>query len=238
MKRIQDKLLILLILVALLPTIITEFLTFQSTRSEQIKQTFAELDATLSHRLTLIEQLFYREIGQANTLAKSPQIIDQAIIFNDPLKADDVIADDIEQYLISIKDKEHLKNIYLVNTTGDVRFATATTDDVGTNIYTGHYNGSTMATLTQDVIRTKAAQHSKFEAYEADGNSFSAFIAHPIIKNDIMLGAVVFQISPQVLTSISAVDATLGETGEVILAYLKGNEVQFLSDRRFAQKKC
>ena len=39
-----------------------------------------------------------------------------------------------------------------------------------------------MATLTQDVMRTKAAQHSKFEAYEADGNRFSAFIAHPIIK--------------------------------------------------------
>ena len=57
-------------------------------------------------------------------------------------------------------------------------------------------------------------------------------------KNDIMLGAVVFQISPQVLASISTVDATLGETGEVILAYLKGNGVQFLSERRFAQKNA
>lgn len=238
MKRIQDKLLILLILVTLLPTIITELVTFQTTRNEQIKQTFDELDATLSYRLTLIEQLFDREIGQANTLAKSPLIIDQAIIFNDPLKTDDAIAGNLEQYLINIKDNEHLKNIYLVNSTGDIRFASANTDDLGSNIYSGHYNRSTMATLTQDVMRTKAAQHSKFEAYKADGNRFSAFIAHPIIKNDIMLGAVVFQISPQVLASISTVDATLGETGEVILAYLKGNGVQFLSDRRFAQKNA
>ena len=33
------------------------------------------------------------------------------------------IAGNLEQYLINIKDKEHLKNIYLVNSTGDIRFA-------------------------------------------------------------------------------------------------------------------
>lgn len=238
MKRIQDKLLILLIIVALLPTVITEFLTFQSTKSEQIKQTFYELDATLSHRLELIEQLFDREIGQANTLAKSPQIINQAIIFNNASTVNDVISAELAQYLVSIKDKEHLKNIYLINNTGDIKYATASTDDVGTNIYTGYYNNSSLATLARDTIRTKESQHSKFETYAADGNSFSAFIAHPIIKNDVLQGVVLFQISPQVLASISNTDATLGETGEVILGYLNGNTVQYLSERRFAQKSA
>lgn len=238
MKRIQDKLLILLIVVALLPTVITEFLTFQSTKSEQIKQTFYELDATLSHRLELIEQLFDREISQANTLAKSPPIIHQAIIFNDASTVNDVISDELAQFLVSIKDKEHLKNIYLINNTGDIKFATANTDDVGTNIYTGYYSDSSLAILARDTIRTKESQHSKFEAYAADGNSFSAFITHPIIKNDIILGAVLFQISPQVLASISNTDATLGETGEVTLGYLNGNTVQYLSKRRFAQKSA
>ncbi|MCG7532104.1 response regulator [Psychrobium sp. MM17-31] len=236
MKRIQDKLLILLILVALVPTFISEFLTYQSTKNEQIKQTYYELEATLHHRLELISQLFDREIGQANTLAKSPQIINQAIAFNNLEQTDTPIAPDIERYLVSVKDKEHLKNIYLVNASGDIKFATASTDDVDSNIYTGQYNTSPMSTITQDVLRTKVAAHSRFAPYSADGNSFSSFIAQPIIENNILLGAIVFQLSPQFLLSVSEIDPTLGDTGEVLLAHLDGNKVQFLSPRRFAQK--
>lgn len=238
MKRIQDKLLILIILVALVPTFITEFLTYQSTKGEQIKQTYYELDATLEHRLELISQLFDREIGQANTLAKSPQIISQAIAFNDIEQANNPIGPDIEKYLVSVKDKEHLKNIYMVSATGDIKFATASTDDVGSNIYTGQFNSSPMSTLTQDVLRTKEATHSRFDAYSADSNSFSAFIAQPIIENNILLGAIVFQLSPQFLLSVSEIDPTLGNSGEVILAHLDGPKVQFLSPRRFAQKNA
>lgn len=238
MKRIQDKLLILIILVALVPTFITEFLTYQSTKGEQIKQTYYELEATLEHRLELINQLFDREIGQANTLAKSPQIISQAIAFNNIEQAKNPIGADIEKYLVSVKDKEHLKNIYMVNATGEIKFATASTDDVDTNIYTGQFNNSPMSTLAQDVLRTKEAAHSRFDAYSADGNSFSAFIAQPIIDNNILLGAIVFQLSPQFLLAVSETDPTLGETGEVILAHLDGTKVQFLSPRRFAQKNA
>lgn len=237
MKRIQDKLLILLVVVALIPTFVTEFLTFRSTKSEQTKQTLYELEATLIHRLTLIDQTFNQEINQANTLANSPDIINQLINFNQQSN-NDTPSSNVSQFLTNIAQSRQLNNIYLINAVGDIKYATNATDDIGTNIYTGPFNGDVMATLTQDVMRTEQAAHSAFTNYRANSNAFSAFVAHPVFTNNQLLGAVVFQVYPQVLNSVTEIDPTLGATGEVLLAHLEDKKVQFLSPLRFTQKNA
>ena len=238
MKKIQDKLLILLIIVATLPALVTELLTFQSTKINQEKQTILGLKATLSHRLALIDQLFTQETSQAGTVANTPNIINEIIALDDKRQTDYQVSASSIKFLNDIKKSRSLKNLYLVTPNGDIKFATVESDDVGSNIYTGPFNTDEMAVTTQEALRTKSAVSSKFSNYRADANTFSAFIAHPIIDNDILLGAVVFQIIPSILNPVTVTDPTFGATGEIILAHLDGSKAQFLSQLRFMQKNA
>jgi len=238
MKRIQNKLLVLLIVVAVLPTLVIEFLTLQSSKNEQQKETLLNINATLSQRTALMSQLFDQEISQANTVANSPNVINEFQSLNATDQPISAISTLVDVFLRNVQQTRQLNNVYLVSKAGVVSYSSNINDDLGTNIYTGAFNQEPLAMLVQDVLRTKEAAHSPFVKYKADGDNFSAFVAHPVFDNGDLLGAIVFQVYPSIFDSITHNDQSLGKTGEVLLARLDVNKAIFLSPLRFTQKNA
>jgi len=238
MNRIQNKLLVLLIIIAILPTVVIEFLAFQKSKTEQQKDTLLSMNATLSQRVELMSQQFNQEISQANTVANSPNVVSELKLLNSNNNTNQAISPSVEHFLNKTKDARQLNNIYLISLTGNINFSYAASDDLGTNIYTGAFNQDALAMLVQDVLRTKKPAYSSFDKYKADNDNFSAFIAHPVIDDGALLGAVVFQVYTGIFDEITQSDTSLGNTGEVLLARLDVNQAIFLSPLRFSEKNA
>jgi signal transduction histidine kinase/DNA-binding response OmpR family regulator/HAMP domain-containing protein len=246
MKKIQNKLLILLIAVALLPTLATEFLTFKTTKSEQEKNTFIDLNTTLNHRIRLIENSFSQEMRQIETIATTPSVISEFITLNAKIESTVDISSSLDTFLRNYKDsREQLHNIYFISKTGDIKYtahetndnSTHINDDLGTNIFTGAFNQELMATLVQEVFRTKEAAYSKFGKYRGDYNIYSTFLAQPVFDKKSLVGVVVFNAQLDILSHFTTNDLIQGQTGEAMLGRLDEENVQYLTASRFSEKK-
>lgn len=233
MKKIQHKLLILLISVALIPTFITEYFTYQNSKTEQEKESYNHLNTTLTDRVNAMSQLFKQELSQARTISNTPNVIAEFEQLNN--QNDHVVSSSIEQFFNGIKVNRQLHNIYLVTQAGDIKFSLDSIYDVDTNIYTSIFNNNHMATLIQKVLRNNQAAYSGFDFHNADNNILSAFVAHPISKDNILLGVVVLELTPSVFDSIIQSELAIGNTGEVLLAHLDNNKVSYISPLRFAK---
>lgn len=233
MKRIQHKLLILLISVALIPIFIIEYFTYQDSKTELEKANYIHLNTALTSSVNAMSQLFSQELSQANTLSNTPDIIAEFERLN--TQSDSVVSPSTKYFLTGIKESRQLHNIYLVKKTGDIKFSLDSIYDVDTNIYTSIFNDNHMAALIQKVLRNKQAAHSKFEFHNANDNILSAFIAQPIIKNNTLLGVIVMELTPNIFDSITQRELPTGNTGEVLLGHLDNNRVSYISPLRFIQ---
>lgn len=235
MKKIQHKLLILLISVALIPTFITEYFTYQDSKSELQKENHAHLNNALIRTINAMSQLFAQELNNANILSNTPDVIDEFEKLN--AQNDYVISPFIEKFLNDIKITRQLHNIYFITQSGHIKFSLDSIYDVDTNIYTSIFNNNHMATLVQRVLRNNEAAHSKFEHHNANDNTLSAFIAHPVSKNNTLLGVVVMELTPNIFDSITRSELSIGKTGEVLLAHLDNNKVSYVSPLHFIKSE-
>jgi len=231
MKKIQHKLLILLICVALIPTFITEYFTFQDSKAELKKETYIHLNSALTGTVNDMSQLFKQELSYAKIIANTPDIIGEFEKLN--TQNDYVIPPTTEHFLDSIKKNRQLHNIYLISQAGNIKFSLDSIYDVDTNIYTSIFNNNHMTTLIQKVLRNNQASHSKFDFHNANDHTLSAFIAQPINKNNTLLGVVVIELTPNMFDPITQGELSIGNTGEVLLAHLDHNKVSYISPLRF-----
>lgn len=235
MTKVQSKLLFLFIIVAFLPMTVTSLFTYQSNKNEQKKESYHYLNATMNHRIDLMSQIITQELNQGNIVANTPHVIQELNLLNENIGGDYKVLNGVQKFLKKIKSNRKLHNIYLVSNNGDVLFSLNETDDLNTNIYTSIFNQSHMASLVQKVLSTKQSAYSKFDLYQADNNNLSSFIANPVIVNEILIGAVVFQVTPSIFNAAIKSQLTIGDTGEVILAHLNGTRVNSVSPLRFKQ---
>ena len=236
MKKIQHKLLLVLIIVAVLPAAITELFTYQSTKNELKKETYHRLNATMNHRIDLMFQEFTQALNQAKIVAKTPYVIDELVLLNDPKNNNHIVSNVVQSFFEDIKSNRQLHNIYLITENGDISFSLKSSNDLNTNIYTSIFNQSHMANLVQKVLTTKQPAYSKFDSYQADNNTITAFIAHPVMSNDTLIGSVVFQITPSIFHAAIQSELTIGDTGEVLLAHLHNSKLHYVSPLRFSPK--
>jgi len=239
MKRIQDKLLIVLVSVALVPLMITEYLTISAAEDSQAAYSMDALDSILGQKISFVDKHFEAQQDRANLLSKTPQIIESLPLlisqFNQPQKtqAYTQAIDQLTPFLSYYQQSSKLKNVHIIAANGDLVYSVTPRQDNGTNLISGRYNRTQLANLVQQVLKNKKISHSKFTHYAGDNNTFSAFVAAPIYVDNKVQGAIALQLTPKVLYDIMRDYTALQSTGETVLAKLDGDKAVFISPLRF-----
>jgi methyl-accepting chemotaxis protein len=123
-------------------------------------------------------------------------------------------------------------DVFVINSDGLIIYTAAKQDDFGTNILDGPYRDSNLSTAFQEVMASSSPEDTAFEdfALYSASNKPAAFFGAPIYDGDRIIGALMLQLSTDVLTDILNDSTGLGETGET---YVVGPDKLFRSDSRF-----
>lgn len=128
-------------------------------------------------------------------------------------------------------------DLLIINPQGDIVYSVKKEQDFATNLKTGVFSNSHLATAYQQAMQLKPNQvtATDFTPYEASFNRPSAFVAKPIFENDQIVGVIALQLSIQALNDVITFKQPfnaigMGKTGE---AYLVGEDGFLRSNSRF-----
>ncbi len=118
-------------------------------------------------------------------------------------------------------------DLFLINPAGTIVYSVMKERDFGTNLLTGPYKDTGLATVFQKALKSKGDEiaMSEFEAYGPSGGNAASFVATPIMQNGRAIGVLAYQLPNARFNVMYSNKKGLGETGETILVSTKGEVI-------------
>lgn len=128
-------------------------------------------------------------------------------------------------YFRSLVDQFAYRDVFLLDTKGNVVYSAYKGNDLGTNVHTGPYRGGGFESAYQDALRSNALDDfslSDFQPYQPSLDAPTSFAASPIWSNGDIEGVLVVQLPLDRINDITTDDGQwvadgLGSSGEVYL---------------------
>ena len=128
-------------------------------------------------------------------------------------------------------------DVFLVEPNGDLVYSVFKENDFGTNLLTGKWRDTDIATVfrqVRDAGTSNSIAFTDFAAYTPSNGAPASFIATPVMNADgSFKGALIFQMPIDRINTIMGNGAGLGRTGET---YLVGDDMLMRSDSRFRKQ--
>lgn len=137
--------------------------------------------------------------------------------------------------LTKIQQSNNYYDIFLINMNGDVIYSVFKELDYATNLRTGEWKDTGLASVYSDLMTNPKSKNIAFSDYKPYGPSNdvpASFIATPISFNNNVVGILAYQMPTSLITNIFSNDIGLGKTGETVLTNSEG---YLISDSRFTK---
>lgn len=239
MKRIQDKLLFILILGTTLPMLTTETVTLSTAQDAQEKEILTNLDSVVEQKKNMIDQFFAQEKSHAEIVSHMPLAAQsvQSLISGLEQGQESATYQDVVSYITplisTIAQQRKLQDIYILSPTGQVVYTLNASGEVGKELFALGLEQNNFSLSVQKAINNKQPASSLFQDYLSDQLRFSAFITAPILNGNEVQGVIAFQVTPSNLDYIVQDYTALETTGETVLARLADDKALFISPLRF-----
>ncbi|MGA1824736.1 MAG: response regulator [bacterium] len=222
-RKIKNKLLVWFLLVALLPSAIGGFIIYSYAIDAIKKEVESNLSAIADSTAQNIKNYLDKEKLIIETLSYVPSVIDAMREYTEACKyginSPEYLA--VEKKFVSfftyykkntIKEEEYY-DLFLISKDGDIIFSVIKEDDFMTNLITGNYKDSELASAFRKAKYKKSTEISDFSYYQPS-EKLAFFIVSPIFSEEEFLGAIAIQFGLEMFYSISLNYAGLGQTGE------------------------
>ncbi len=127
-------------------------------------------------------------------------------------------------------------DLLLIDTSGEVVFSIKKEADFATNLQTGRYRDSILATSFRQSMDFLTTEFSTFTIYEPSESKAAAFTTTPLWKNGMPIGVLAVQTNLDTYYPIITDSTGLGKTGEALLAKKIDNTVFFTTPRRYSSE--
>ena len=214
--------------VALVPSLVAFFIANRIFRESITEQQRQGLVALANGTRDQIEGLVTSRINDANTLSLLPAW-GRFLSDRQGVGAADV---PFYRFLESYLDEKGYDDLILIDPDGRVRFSLTYPDLAGLHIGDHERLGTEIARsvdAANTLLQTEISNFSWFPPAEAS----SAFITSPVIEDGVIAGNIVLKV-PRTLLRLSANDAFLGRTGEILTLAQEGGELLFTTPPRFS----
>lgn len=220
---LKNKLLILFLIIGLIPTLTIGY-TSSNTASSAIKsEVFAKLIAVRDTKKTQIESYFSEREGDIEMLSST---IETTL----DLRTVDSVTNSAHEnhaYFEKFIKVYGYYDFFLIDSSGEIFYSVAKEADYKTNVLTGPYNDSGLASLFKEVTKKQSFGISDFTRYAPSNNEPAAFLALPIKNREGVSLVVALQLSIEKINQLMQERAGMGETGE---SYLIGSDLLMRSD--------
>lgn len=239
MKRIQYKLLVILLIAALVPMLIIELISLRTAKQTQKKDLLNSLESISQQKHKMIDHLFAQEKSHIQILSNMPQTVQSiealAAAFNQGTGSDNYqrAVSNLAPLFNSTIKLRSIHNVYVIASNGDIIYSNQPKADFGENLFSNTYNQSNFSQSIKQTFAKTSTEHSKFEAYIGDSNTFSSFISTPITNGTSTIAALVFQVTPDKLNIIAQDYTALDNSGETVFARLENNKAIVIAPLRF-----
>lgn len=248
--KISTKLIIYFLMIGITTTAIIGFFSYFRAGSALEERTIGQLESIREIKKTQVESFFNERFGDIDVLSKSADIknlidtlekykVKMEINSNDDfdVKSDHykAIYDKYGTYMVNYNNIYGYYDLFVINTDGQVVFTVAKEADFGTNLSTGKYKNTHLATMWDKVMSTGKDYLTDVIPYAPSNDAPAMFLGAAVRSaNKKIIGVVAVQISTDAINTIMQEKTGLGETGET---YLVGSDYLLRSDSRFSTEQ-
>lgn len=179
---------------------------------------------SLSPQSIMIQHAF---ISNNDNPLGSKHLLDESSLINEYSNVHKIYHPKIREFLETFA----LYDVFIVDvSTGNIVYTVFKELDFSTNILTGRYSKTNLATVVRQALEVtdkKMIKITDFEKYAPSYEAPASFIASPIWDGDKKIGILVFQMPLATINEIMNERDGLGNTGET---FLVGNDKRLRSD--------
>lgn len=233
--KIEKKLIVIMLALSLIPALIISVISYTQASDALQEDSFEKLTATKAIKTNQVENYFGQKKSEVYVLSENPLIIESlpqfAEAFKGGMDSSEWKSLDAEYgpLMDDIISKLGYYDLFLIDTEGNIVFTVAKEADLGTNLRTGEYSNSNLASAYS--LGNSEISYVDMEMYEPSSEP-AMFIAGPVYKDGKEIGVLAFQMSVEEIDAIMNERSGLGETGET---YLVGEDKLMRSDSRFEE---
>lgn len=186
---------------------INAYINERLTDSRLLAKSFAAFDTLQAHSDA--------QAGQGSVL--SPNYLAKEQLYRD--------------YFRTLLESVGYYDLLLIDTRGNVVFSIRHDSDYKSNLNTGPYRDSALATAHQEAIALFDMQITQAQPYAPAGKP-AIFIVAPVFNAGKIIGTLALQMDLDKLTAVTSDTTGLGKTGETILAQLDSNGALYVGTMR------
>ncbi len=187
-----------------------------------------QINAYINERLT-DSRLLAKSFAAFDTLqAHSDAQAGQGSVLSPNYRAKEQLYRD---YFRTLLDSVGYYDLLLIDTRGNVVFSIRHDSDYKSNLNTGPYRDSALATAHQEAIALFDMQLTQAQPYAPAGKP-AIFIVAPVFNAGKIIGTLALQMDLDKLTAVTSDTTGLGKTGETILAQLDRDGALYVGTMR------
>lgn len=212
-----------LLAIGLVPLLVTGFVVQRLAESAMTEQAFNKLLAVQQLKQSQIEDYF--NDTRADLAMLSTAVSDMLSYGNGAsLKA---TAHTHHEYFDKMAAEYGYYDVFVIDPQGTLVYTQAREADYGTNLVSGPFQESNLASLFQRVIASQQAEMVDFAPYAPSRGEPAAFIGAPVWLNGKLVAVAALQLSIDKINHLMMQRAGMGDSGE---SYLVGNDYRMRSD--------
>jgi PAS domain S-box-containing protein len=237
-QTITRKILTSFLAISLVPVIFIGYATYKTSEKEIKKTTLENLKNIAESRDDLFNKYITGRGRAARELAFSPTVVNALGKYHKAFHREGIVSREYvaieEKFGIFFADfikKFGYHDLIFADVDGNIFFSVEKEDDLGTNLYTGHYKDTELAKVYRESINAKKTGISELKYY-APSDEPAAFISTPVIMEGNIIGALILQLNTDEIYREVQNYIGLGQTGEIVIASREGNEAVFIAPLR------
>ncbi len=234
--RITTTIFLSFLFVGMMPLIIIGYINYNVSKYSLEREIFKKLVAISNRQGEGIEGFGKEKLRDIEAFTKMPSVIEMFTKFNRsfPFGVESSEYKAVEhQYQILIADYRKtygFHDILFINKDGDITFSVSKEKDMGTNLRTGTYRNTGLASSYVEAQGLGKASISKLEYY-IPSQKPAAFISIPIYgdtRNGKSVGVVSIQLTNSEISNVVNNYTGLGKTGETVVGEKVGSKFVFV----------
>lgn len=212
-------------LVSLLPILLIGNSLLHTFEAEIKKTAIGNVSAIADKKVEQIDSYLQERLLDASLLRDASTTYEAMIKFSRIFYESGVDSDEYLQLDASYREnfrrfvqEAKYYDLFLISLKGDIVYSDAHESDFATNLFTGPYRNTGLATVARQALENLNSSISDFEYYEPSRGAIAAFVGTPIIVSGELKGVLALQIYSERVFAVIANNVGLSSSGETLVA--------------------
>lgn len=233
--RIFTRLLLLFMLVAMLPLALYSYFNLSQSEATLRQQVLGRLSGLADKKAIQVKSYLAERIQDVRIRARGSEVTEGIATLSkihDP-RSYGQLDEELHRYFDRyVEESGRFYDVFLVTPQGQIVYSQKHESDFSTNLLTGPYSDSQLASAFRDVRMTLEPVISGYEFY-APSQESALFVAAPIMIDGQFRGVFAVQMGNELLYRVATDSTGLGVSGEVTFARQDGDGVLYTTPLKY-----